>query len=295
MSKLIYFVGIALLISSCARPVPYFNMTKNGSVAPVKVAFENTSEKAETYSWDFGDGTTSDEVSPEHKYYLSGNYNVTLTAKKGKKAKKFVQEVYVEAPLICLVEMETSAGTMTIELSDLTPMHRDNFIKLAEEGYLEGTLFHRVIKGFMIQAGDPDSKDAPPGKRLGSGGPAYNVDAEFRQELAHIKGALAAARQGDAANPQKRSSGSQFYIVHGRPVDENTIDRTESQKGIIYTPEVKKAYLELGGAPFLDQEYTVFGQVIDGLDIIDNIAATVTDPADRPKEDIIIKKLRVIK
>lgn len=295
MAKYISIICSILILSSCARPIPYFNAVKNAEVAPVKVKFDNTSQKSDSYLWDFGDGSTSEEISPEHKYYLSGNYKVTLHAKKGSKSNKLVKEILVEAPLTCMVEMETSEGTLTIELSDLTPKHRDNFIKLAEEGFYEGTLFHRVIKGFMVQGGDPESKNAAPGKRLGSGGPGYTIDAEITSELAHVKGALAAARQGDGVNPLKKSSGSQFYIVDGRSVDAGAIDMTESQKGILYNTETKQKYLEHGGTPFLDQEYTVFGHVVDGLDVIDRIAATPTEPGDRPKEDVIIMKMRVIK
>ena len=183
---------------------------------------------------------------------------------------------------------------MLAELSNATPLHRDNFIKLAEEGYFDGTLFHRVIADFMIQGGDPNSKDAPAGMPLGSGGPGYTVPAEMRDSLVHVKGALSAARLGDAGNPTKASSGSQFYIVHGKVLDGNTLTRIEAAKGIHYTPDQKKAYMEIGGTPFLDHEYTVFGHVIKGFDIIDKIAEAQKDPRDRPLKDIKMK-IRVIK
>jgi peptidyl-prolyl cis-trans isomerase B (cyclophilin B) len=178
---------------------------------------------------------------------------------------------------------------MTLKLSDETPQHRDNFIKLAEEGYYDGLIFHRVINGFMIQGGDPNSRNAAPGAQLGSGGPGYQVPAEFVDDLVHVKGAIAAARTGDNVNPQKMSSGSQFYIVHGKPMTEQELTMMESRKGIRYTPAQREAYLTHGGTPFLDRDYTVFGQVIEGLEVIDKIAASATDRGDRPKEDITMK------
>jgi peptidyl-prolyl cis-trans isomerase B (cyclophilin B) len=141
----------------------------------------------------------------------------------------------------------------------------------------------------MVQGGDPNSKDAKPGQQLGNGGPGYTTPAEFNPALAHTKGALAAARMSDAVNPSKSSSGSQFYIVHGRPVDENTLTRTESSKNFHYPKDVKDKYLRMGGTPFLDMDYTVFGEVITGLDVLDAIAATPTNPGDRPKQDMWMK------
>jgi peptidyl-prolyl cis-trans isomerase B (cyclophilin B) len=295
INKLFFLSIIITGLSSCAKPLANFFYDEKEFQAPTEIDFTNTSEKAETYTWDFGDGTTSDEASPKHKYYLSGKYNVVLTAKKGKKTNTVEKEILINAPHDCTLEMETSMGTMTIKLSDATPAHRDNFIKLAESGYLEGTLFHRVIDGFMIQGGDPDSKTAGPGKRLGMGGPGYTVEAEFNEGLAHVKGALAAARTGDAGNPEKRSSGSQFYIVDGKPVSQQEISIMEARKGIKYSDEIISLYTEVGGTPFLDMEYTVFGQVVKGLDVIDKISAVAKDGSDRPTEDVKILKVKVIK
>ena len=146
----------------------------------------------------------------------------------------------------------------------------------------------------MVQGGDPDSKGARAGQGLGSGGPGYTIEAEFVDSLVHLKGAIAAARTGDAANPQKRSSGSQFYIVQGQPMTEDMLDRIEAQKGIRYSKEQREAYLEVGGTPFLDREYTVFGKVIEGLDVLDKIAAAQTDGRDRPVKDIAMK-IRLIR
>jgi len=295
MMRYSLYVMLIFMLASCAKPLAKFAIEADDKKAPSKIVFNNSSEKAESYLWDFGDGNTSTEVSPEHKYYLSGKYNVKLIAKKGSKMSETEKAIVIDPPQDCLISMETNYGAMTIRLYDGTPKHRDNFIKLAEQGYFDGLLFHRVIDGFMIQGGDPNSKNAKPGARLGSGGPGYTVPAEFTEEYAHVKGALAAARTGGPSNPKKASSGSQFYIVHGQKATEDVIESMETRKGIKYTEEAKAAYINNGGTPFLDQDYTVFGIVEKGLDIVDKIAGVETDGSDRPKKDVKITKVRVIK
>ncbi len=256
------------------------------------------------------------------------------------------------------VKMKTSMGDVTILLYDATPIHRDNFIKLVEEGFYEGLLFHRVIKDFMIQGGDPDSKGAAAGQALGSGGPGYTLEAEIIPGLVHKKGALSAARLGDQANPEKRSSGSQFYIVTGKVtpiaqlksmadqqnkqledqkigaflqnpankkytdkytelqqlyqtnVPENQEKATKEFELLLaeikplalkdftptgYTEEQMEVYSTIGGAPFLDNNYTVFGEVIEGLDIVEKIGVVETAPGDRPVEDVKIINMKIIK
>lgn len=195
----------------------------------------------------------------------------------------------------CRVEIRTEYGNMVVELYDGTPQHRDNFIKLAEEGYYDGLLFHRVIKQFMIQGGDPNSRNAAPGQPLGMGGPDYTIPAEFVDSLIHLKGALAAARTGDQVNPQKRSSGSQFYIVQGQPLTEDMLTMIEARKGFRYTKAQRDAYLQYGGTPFLDRDYTVFGRIVEGLDVIDKIAAVPTDRQDRPEKDVSMSIKVVVK
>ncbi len=234
----------------------------------------------------------------------------------------------------------TEYGDIEIELYDKTPQHRDNFIKLAKEGYYDGTLFHRVIKEFMIQGGDPNTKNAKPGERLGTGGPGYTVPAEFVPEYIHKRGAVAAARQGDNINPTKASSGSQFYIVQGKKFTDEELNNVEmqiaqgqarqmffnyvkeeeeamqkagqtvdpaaaqakaSQRASEYLlehpyhmkEEDREIYKTIGGTPHLDGEYTVFGQVTKGMDVVDKIAELETDRADRPKIDVKIKKMKV--
>lgn len=194
-----------------------------------------------------------------------------------------------------MIQMETTAGTMVLQLYNETPKHRDNFIKLANEGYYDGLLFHRVIKAFMIQGGDPDSKNASKGQPLGQGGPGYTVEAEIKPHIFHMKGSLAAARMGDAVNPEKASSGSQFYIVQGRTFNDNELNSIEMRNGMKYSAETREMYKTVGGTPHLDGAYTVFGKVVEGLDVIDAIAASPTAPGDRPLEDVKIIAVKVLK
>lgn len=190
------------------------------------------------------------------------------------------------------VKMKTTAGDIELVLFDETPQHRDNFVKLAKEGFYDGTLFHRVIKGFMIQGGDHESKNAEAGTRLGMGSLGYRVPAEFNNDLIHVRGALAAARDN---NPEKASSSNQFYIVDGKSVQEQELLRIESQRGAAYTAEQKKTYLEQGGSPHLDGAYTVYGKVTKGMDVVDQIAASKKDGFDRPTEDQKVIKVNIKK
>jgi len=195
------------------------------------------------------------------------------------------------------VLLQTSYGDMVVRLSDSTPLHRDNFLKLVKTHYYDSVLFHRVIKGFMIQSGDPDSKHAPAGILLGNGGPDYTIPAEFRQTLFHKKGVIAAARDG---NPEKASSGSQFYIVQGRVFNDEGLDNVETVRlgGRKIPPEHREVYKTIGGTPHLDQNYTVFGEVVKGLEVIDKIAAVETSKGndrDRPLKDVRIIKAKLIK
>lgn len=185
-----------------------------------------------------------------------------------------------------LVKISTQYGDMIIKLYNGTPLHRDNFIKLVQEGFYDSLLFHRVINGFMIQGGDPQSKNAMPGQMLGNGGPGYTIPAEFRKEYFHKKGALAAAREGDQVNPEKRSSGSQFYIVQGRTFTNMQLNQMEQQMMRRIPWEQKEVYMKVGGTPHLDGNYTVFGEVISGMEVIDKIAAVKTDRNNRPVEDV---------
>ncbi len=192
--------------------------------------------------------------------------------------------------------LQTSMGDMVIRLSDSTPLHRENFLKLVKVHYYDGVLFHRVIKDFMIQSGDPNSKNAKPGQPLGNGGPGYRIPAEFRQSLFHKKGVIAAARDN---NPEKASSGSQFYIVQGKKFSDAGLDSVEKYRLKIKIPiEQREVYKTIGGTPHLDQNYTVFGEVVKGIDVIDEIASVETSKGvdrDRPLTDVKIIKASLVK
>ena len=246
------------------------------------------------------------------------------------------RKTIINMPVI--VKISTPKGDIRVRLYDETPQHRDNFVKLVNEGFYNGTLFHRVIKGFMIQGGDPDSIGAPAGKMLGTGGPGYNVPAEIvYPQLFHKRGALAAARQSDEVNPERESSGSQFYLVYGKVYTPQELKQMEKQMSMQqeqsifnklvqqnraqilelrkarnqaglqelqdqliaetkkqmkelpapkFTPEQQEAYTTVGGTPFLDNQYTVFGEVESGMEVVAEIQQCATLSADRPKEDI---------
>jgi len=194
-----------------------------------------------------------------------------------------------------MVVISTSYGDMKLTLYNETPKHRDNFIKLVKGGFYDGMLFHRIIQNFMIQGGDPESKTAQPGQMLGNGSPGYTVPAEFNSKLIHKKGALAAARQPDSVNPKKASNGSQFYIVQGKKWTKKELEQIAKRNKTVYTEEQIKGYETDGGYAALDMNYTVFGEIVEGFDVIDKIAEVKKGRGDRPKEDVkmtmkIVKK-----
>lgn len=269
-----------------------------------------------------------------------------VTLNKSRSSSKNIKEMTKQnKPGDMLVEIKTTEGDLTVRLFGDTPRHRDNFVKLAKEGYYNGVLFHRVINEFMVQTGDPDSKTAPAGKMLGSGGPGYDIEAEIVYPTHfHKRGALAAARQGDQVNPERRSSGSQFYIVTGKAYNDSTLNQMERQLQMMQkqnifndlarehrdsimtlrrnrdqaglqalqdelvaitekkaaeaparlTAEQREAYTTTGGTPHLDNQYTVFGEVVDGMDVIDKIEKVETDSHDRPLKDVKILSMRVL-
>jgi len=185
------------------------------------------------------------------------------------------------------IRIKTEFGECIVKLYNETPLHRENFLKLAKDGYYNGTLFHRVIKDFMIQGGDPDSKTAKPDSLLGEGGPKYTIPAEFRDSLFHKKGVLAAAREGDMVNPKKESSGSQFYLVQGKVFTDEQLNSLEEKRLKFKLPEYQRqVYKTIGGTPHLDRNYTVYGEIVVGLDMVDKIAMLQTDKNNRPKQDV---------
>jgi cyclophilin family peptidyl-prolyl cis-trans isomerase len=294
---------------------------------------------------------TNTEMSADDNNDENGEETTTTTSTTGE------TDIPASGMTNVKVKMKTSMGDVVLVLYDETPLHRDNFVKLVKEGFYEGLLFHRVIKDFMIQGGDPESKGAAAGVQLGGGGPGYTIPAEIQPGLYHKKGALCAARQGDQVNPEKRSSGSQFYVVTGKVTsktqltsmcenankqqedklignclqDPNNADfmqrYTDLQKlyqtgdpanqqkaeedfqalleevrpvalkdftAFEYTDEQIEVYETIGGTPFLDNNYTVFGEVIEGLDIIENMGVVATAPGDRPLEDVVILSMEIV-
>lgn len=200
------------------------------------------------------------------------------------------------------VLLETSMGNIRVVLYNETPRHRDNFLKLVKEGYYDGNLFHRVISSFMIQTGDSTTRHAKPGEEVGLHSPDYTIPAEIVfPKYFHKRGALAAAREPDDVNPEHASSGSQFYIVYGRRFSEDMIDaaqaRLDKSTGgkVVLTPELREAYFKIGGTPHLDGQYTVFGEVVEGLDVVNKIQMVETDEKNRPKEDVKIIKATIVK
>lgn len=221
---------------------------------------------------------------------------LSLAQKKDKNKnaqQQAVAEQQVKQNNNIMINLETTMGTIKIELYGDTPVHSNNFKKLVEEGFYDGILFHRVIDGFMIQTGDPESKTAAPGQHLGAGGPGYTLPAEILPQHFHKRGAIAAARTGDQGNPMRRSSGSQFYIVHGKTTSADQL-KAYARYGFEFSDEQLEAYATIGGAPTLDAQYTVFGEVVEGMDVVDKIATADRDAADRPKTDIKIIKASVI-
>lgn len=199
------------------------------------------------------------------------------------------------------VLIETTMGNIKVELYNETPLHRDNFLKLASEGYYDGNLFHRVIYNFMIQSGDSTSRHAQPGQELGLYSPDYTIPAEIRYpQIFHKRGVLAAAREGDEVNPEHASSASQFYIVYGRRFNDEMLDEQQArldkqtQGQVQLTPEVREVYKKTGGTPHLDGQYTVFGEVTEGLNVVKEIDWVPTDDNARPLEDVRIIKMTVL-
>jgi len=184
------------------------------------------------------------------------------------------------------IKITTDSGIIIISLYDKTPLHRDNFIKLVKNHFYDSLLFHRVIEGFMIQGGDPESKNALPGQVLGKGDVGYTIPAEFDSTLFHKKGALAAAR---TLNAEKASSGCQFYLVQGKKMTDQELSAIENQKGLYFSPSKRKAYTELGGTPRLDMDYTVFGEVETGMEVVERIARSQKNELNRPFTDIRMK------
>ncbi len=213
----------------------------------------------------------------------TANKNTRVAAKRGSTKVKTTIAIAKQIDTSIRIKLTTEFGIMILKLSDKTPKHRDNFVKLVKEHFYDSLLFHRVISQFMIQGGDPLSKNAQPGQMLGMGDIGYTVPAEFDSTLFHKKGALCAAR---TENPEKASSACQFYIVQGRPSSDGELDNVSRGNNVFYSNQKRMTYKVKGGTPFLDNNYTVFGEVETGLDVIDKIAAVEKQPGDRPIKDV---------
>lgn len=288
MKQILILWGL-LQIVGCSTPTANFLISAESRKAPALINFNNQSTSAESYVWEVNDSIISTVDDAQHLFLNSGRYEICLTASKDNKSHQTIQTIFIDAPQLCHVYMKTSLGSFVFALSESTPGHRDNFISLIESGYYNGLSFHRVIDGFMVQGGDNKS-------RKGQTSITYKdqIREEINEDLFHVKGALAAARMPDDVNPDKFSSGTQFYIVHGRNLTSEDVENYESSKLFTYSGNDKKRYLEEGGAPQLDGEYTVFGYLVSGFDTLDKIANVETGELDKPIVDIRILETHII-
>lgn len=288
--KYFFLLFSCLFFWQCAKPIAAFvQKADTNLVVPAKVYFENTSENVSSYSWEIDGKPHSSDKHLEHTFYDSGKHTVVLLAKEGNKTTRKESQIYVEAPSYCTVLIKTSLGDLVVELDEKTPGHLKNFSELVESGFYNGIFFHRIIDDFMVQGGGNENRNS--GKRLAD---PPTVPHEINNELLHYKGALAAARMPDDMNPEKASNGSQFYIVDGRSLDADKMEKIQAEKIFDYSAEQIEKYIALGGAPQLDGEYTVFGFLISGFDVLDEMATTDTDKYDKPLEDIIIIEARML-
>ncbi len=284
------FFTLVIFLVACGPTAKFSYQPASKEVKyPYEVQLRNESKKADFYQWTFPDGEISMEDNPTYEFVIPGKNKVVLKALKGSRTSTYSAYVDVPEPSYTMIKVDTQYGPMLFKLYDDTPLHRDNMIKLIESGFYDELIFHRVIEGFVIQGGDPNSRDAEPNQRLGNGGPGHQVPQEITMNFIHKKGALAAARQPDNVNPEKKSSGSQFYIVQGDAVQEKQLRILEAQKGLDYTPEQIDEYLTKGGYPMLDNDYTVFGEMISGWNVLDSIAASPVNRDNRPLEDVKMK------
>jgi len=276
------------LATACSKPVANF-LVEGDTQLTSTIAFTNNSSNAEKYIWKVNNEIVSEEKNLEYSFYESGRHSIQLTASKGNKSSSEISEVIIEPSSTCLVLLKTNYGNMVFTLNEETPSHLTNFVEMVNNGYYEGIVFHRVIDGFMIQGGDASLRQTK-----------YNgiipsvLSHEINNSQYHTRGSLAAARMPDNINPDKNSSSTQFYIVDGRSVDEDKLKDTESSKLINYTDNQIADYLKNGGAPQLDGEYTVFGSMLDGFEVLESISIVKTNEKDKPLEDVIILEAKIL-
>jgi len=287
--RYLFFLIACLLLGQCSAPIAGFDSGKDAMVVPATITFKNTSKNATEYTWLVDNKEVSTEEHLSHTFLSSGRHVVELQAFEGAKIQTTKKEVIVRPPTECLVQIETTQGNLIVSLNEDTPRHLKNFSELVESGFYNGLIFHRVIENFMIQGG---------GNEYRSGGRRYpdpkTIEHEIKQEWPHYRGALAAARMPDDMNPTKASSGSQFYIVDGRKLSAGKMEKIQDDKLFNYTEEQIAKYLEVGGAPQLDGEYTVFGHLLIGYDVLDRIAEATSDSYDKPLQDITITNTKFL-
>lgn len=272
-------------MSACAKPISNFKTHPGDLIAPTTINFKNLSTDSESYVWKIDSEVVSGSTDLNHLFLSSGRHTIELISTKGSKQSISQQEIIIEAPTQCLVYILTNYGPLVVTLNDQTPIHRDNFLELVNSSFYDGIKFHRIINGFMIQAGDPNTNTASQKIKH-----PKEIKEEINNDLLHYKGALAAARLPDNVNPTKASSGTQFYIVEGQKLSEKAIEEYGYSRLKDYTEEQKAQYLKDGGAPQLDGKYTVFGQLIDGFETLEKISDVSTDKNNKPIEPVIIIK-----
>lgn len=289
MKLWIFSAVVCCTFLACAKPVSDFIIVSDNRTAPTNVTLKNTSVGADTYAWIVNKDTISKGTNASHLFLNSGRHSIELLSSKGNKQSKSKKEIILSAPNICMVHMKTNYGPLTLALSEETPLHRDNFIDLVSAGYYNNIRFHRVIDGFMIQAGDESTRVNK--KRIKH---PETVEQEINDNLIHHRGALAAARMPDNMNPDRASSGTQFYIVDGISLTEESLLDTSNDRLTEYSKEQIQKYISEGGAPQLDGGYTVFGYLVDGYDTLEKISQVKTVNADFPEDNVIIENAFVI-
>lgn len=288
MDKLFLFF-LVLFLSSCSKTTADFIIRPSNNTVPLYLNASNKSGETDSLKWYVNGLPVSKDLDLGHQFIRSGRHTIELKVyKKGKVSTKS-KEIILQAPITCYILMRTNFGDMVFSLNEQTPIHRDNFIELIESSYYDNIRFHRVIDGFMIQAGD--QKTRTPFKHVNH---KEVIQQEIIPALIHKRGALAAARMPDDINPDKNSSGSQFYIVDGKKLTEKEIEKYESSKLQDYTKVQKVEYLEFGGSPQLDGEYTVFGQLLHGFNTLEKISQVKTNRKDYPETEVIILSIESI-
>ena len=289
--RLFFFFFICVLVfSQCSKPIASFLLDKQEYLLTDTMRISNNSSSSLSYEWKINDEVISQSKDLSYPVLESGRYKIHLTAKSDSKTSIYQEEVIVQSPKECIVHLVTTHGDLILELDENTPVHLNNFTSLVEAGFYNGLIFHRVIEGFMVQGGDNklrassnDSFEEP-----------KEIPHEIRPDLIHVRGALAAARMPDEINPEKKSSGSQFYIVDGTKLTFEKLKRIRDEKLFDYTDVQIQAYLKDGGTPQLDGEYTVFGMLISGFETLDKIASTITDKFDKPQKEVRIIKAKML-